>query len=114
MHIKFRHTAVVEKFVFWGFICLSRNESIGREMLLYHILSPLSDFAAMIAAYFAEIWEFLIFIGNISAVIVVLVGAILWFTDVNAGRGKGLVLSGILLAVVVQYFVIYPPAFVMS
>lgn len=83
-------------------------------MSLNHILSPLSDFVAMIAAYFAEIWEFLIFIGNISAVIVVLVGAILWFTEVNAGRGKGLVLSGILLAVVVQYFVIYPPAFVMS
>ncbi len=83
-------------------------------MLLYNILSPLSDFAAMIAAYFAEIWEFLIFIGNISAVIVVPVGAILWFTDVNTKRGKGLVLSGILLAVVVQYFVIYPPAFVMS
>ena len=81
-------------------------------MSLYHILSPLSDFAAMIAVYLAEIWEFLIFIGNISAVTVVLVGAILWFTDVNAGRGKGLVLSGILLAVVVQYFVIYPPAFV--
>ncbi len=83
-------------------------------MLLYNILSPLSDFAAMIAAYFAEIWEFLIFIGNISAVVVVLGGAILWFTDVNTKRGKGLVLSGILLAVVVQYFVIYPPAFVMS
>lgn len=114
MHIKFRYTAVVEKFVFWGFICLSEDECIGREMLLYYILSPLSDFAVMIAAYLAEIWEFLIFIGNISAVIVVLVGAILWFTDVNAGKGKGLVLSGILLAVVVQYFVIYPPAFVMS
>ena len=83
-------------------------------MSLNYILSPLSDFVAMIAAYFAEIWEFLIFVGNISAVIVVLVGAILWFTEVNAGRGKGLVLSGILLAVVVQYFVIYPPAFVMS
>ena len=83
-------------------------------MSLYHILSPLSDFVAMITTYFAEIWEFLIYIGNISAVIVVLVGAILWFTDVNAGRGKGLVLSGLLLAVVVQYFVIYPPTFVMS
>ena len=83
-------------------------------MLLCQILSPLSDFAAMIAVYFAEIWEFLIFIGNVSAVIVVLVGAILWFTDVNTGRGKGLVLSGILLAIVVQYFVLYPPAFVLS
>lgn len=95
-------------------ICLSKDRIVGKAMSLYHILSPLSDFVAMIATYFAEIWEFLIYIGNISAVIVVLVGAILWFTDVNAGRGKGLVLSGLLLAVVVQYFVIYPPAFVMS
>lgn len=77
-------------------------------------LSPLTDFANLIAQYFAEIWGFLIFIGNISAFVVVLVGAILWLTDVNAKRGKGLVLSGILLAVIVQYFVFYPPLFVMT
>lgn len=77
-------------------------------------LSPLTDFANLIAQYFSEIWGFLIFIGNISAFVVVLVGAILWFTDVNAKRGKGLVLSGILLAVIVQYFVFYPPLFVMT
>ncbi len=58
-----------------------------------------------------EIWDFLIFIGNISAFVVVLVGTILWFTGVNAAKGKGLVLSGILLAIIVQYFVFYPPAF---
>ena len=80
-------------------------------MLSYAILSPLTDFANLIAGYFAEIWDFLIFIGNISAFVVVLVGAILWFTGVNDKRGKGLVFSGILLAVIVQYFVFYPPAF---
>ncbi|UCH03871.1 MAG: hypothetical protein JSW05_09790 [Candidatus Thorarchaeota archaeon] len=78
------------------------------------LLGPLADFANLIAAYFAEIWEFLIFIGRVSAAIVVLIGAILWFTEVNSKRGKGLVLSGILLAVIVQYFVTYPPAFVMG
>ena len=75
------------------------------------LLSPLIDFVNMIAGYFMEIWDFLIFIGNISAFVVVLVGAILWFTGVNATKGKGLILSGILLAVIVQYFVFYPPVF---
>ena len=78
------------------------------------LLSPLTDFANVIAVYFAEIWEFLIFIGRISAVIVVLIGAILWFTEVNSSRGKGLVFSGVMLAIVVQYFVMYPPTFVLS
>ncbi len=75
------------------------------------MLSPLSDFANMIAVHFAEIWDFLLFIGRISAVVVVLVGAILWFTDVNTKRGKALVMSGIMLAIVIQYFVLYPPLF---
>ncbi len=74
-------------------------------------LSPLTDFATLVAVHFAEIWEFLIFVGRVSAVVVVLVGAILWFTEVNPSKGKGLVLSGILLAIVVQYFVMYPPQF---
>ena len=75
------------------------------------LLSPLTDFAALIAEYFAEIWDFLLLIGQISSAIVVLAGAILWLTDVNTKRGKGLVFSGILLAIVVQYFVAYPPVF---
>ena len=79
----------------------------------FQILSPLTDFANLIAGYFMEIWDFLIFIGNISAFVVVLVGAILWFTGVNDKRGKGLVMSGILLAIIVQYFVFYPPSFVL-
>ena len=66
---------------------------------------------AMISIYFAEIWEFLIFVGNVSSIIIVLVGAILWFTEANQKRGKGLVASGILLSIVVQYFVLYPPSF---
>ncbi|MHA1935290.1 MAG: hypothetical protein ACW97A_08405 [Candidatus Thorarchaeota archaeon] len=78
-------------------------------MSIAYILSPLSDFANLIAMYFSEIWEFLIFIGQISAFVVVLVGAILWLTEVNTKRGKGLVFSGILLAIIVQYFVTFPP-----
>ncbi len=68
---------------------------------------------ALISTYFAEIWDFLIFIGNVSGIIIVLVGAILWFTETNQKRGKGLVASGIILSIVVQYFVLYPPSFVL-
>ena len=82
-------------------------------MLSFSILSPLTDFANLIAGYFIEIWDFLIFVGNISAFVVVLVGAILWFTGINEKRGKGLILSGILLAIIVQYFVFYPPSFIL-
>ncbi len=82
-------------------------------MHLFHVLSPLSDFVNMIALYFAEIWDFLIFIGRVSGVIVILIGAILWFTETNMKRGKGLVASGIILSIVVQYFVMYPPEFLM-
>jgi len=53
-------------------------------------------------------------VGRISAIIVVLAGAILWFTEVNSSKGKQLVMSGILLAVVVQYFVMYPPSFALG
>lgn len=82
-----------------------------RPVQAIQLLSPLTDFVDMLIMYFVEIWDFLIFIGRVSGVVVVLVGAILWFTDVNPGRGKGLVASGILLSIVVQYFVIYPPSF---
>ena len=79
--------------------------------MVLRIISPLSDFAELIAQYFAEIWDFLIFIGGVSSAIVVLVGAVLWFTEVNISRGRKLVFSGILLAITVQYFVYYPPVF---
>jgi hypothetical protein len=76
--------------------------------------SPLVNFAQMIGIYLAEIWDFLIFIGQISGFIVVLVGAILWFTEVNIGRGRGLVFGGILLSVVIEYFVLFPPNFAIT
>ncbi|MGM0685889.1 MAG: hypothetical protein ACQET3_02870 [Promethearchaeati archaeon] len=80
----------------------------------FPMLSPLTNFAKMIMTYFAEIWDFLILIGYSSAVIVVLTGAILWFTEVNQKRGKGLVFGGVVLAIVVQYFVTYPPSFIVQ
>ena len=83
-------------------------------MQLPFLLSPLVDFANLIASHFAEIWEFLILIGRVSSTVVVLVGAILWFTEVNEKRGKSLVFSGVMLAIVVQYFVMYPPVFTVS
>jgi hypothetical protein len=83
-------------------------------MILFEMLSPLTDFTNLIASYFMEIWEFLIFIARVSAVIVVLVGAILWFTEVNSKRGKGLVFSGVMLAIIVQYFVTFPPTFIVG
>ena len=76
--------------------------------------SPLQNFVQMISAYFAEIWDFLIFIGQVSGIIIVLIGAILWFTDVNPKRGKGLVFGGIVLSIVIEYFVLFPPAFVLA
>ncbi|MCK5265237.1 MAG: hypothetical protein KAR03_06485 [Candidatus Thorarchaeota archaeon] len=76
--------------------------------------SPLANFAQLIGGYFIEIWDFLIFVGQISGVIIVLVGAILWFTESNQKKGKGLVLSGIVLSVVIEYFVLFPPSFVLA
>jgi hypothetical protein len=71
----------------------------------------LTNLMNLILGYFAEIWGFLVFLGQVSGVIVVLIGAILWFTEVNIKRGRGLVFGGILLSVVVEYFVLFPPAF---
>ena len=76
--------------------------------------SPLANFAQMIGAYFIEIWDFLIFVGQISGIIVVLMGAIIWFTEANIKRGRGLVFGGVLLSVVIEYFVLFPPSFVLS
>jgi hypothetical protein len=82
-------------------------------MNLVLLQSPLQNFTKMIGVYLAEIWDFLIFIGQISGVIVVLIGAILWFTDVNPKGGKGLIFGGIVLSIVVEYFILYPPPFVL-
>jgi len=76
--------------------------------------SPLANFAQLIGGYFIEIWDFLLFIGQISGIVIVLIGAILWFTEVNQSRGKGLVFSGVLLSIVIEYFVFFPPSFVVA
>jgi len=44
----------------------------------------------------------------------VLIGAILWFTEANQKKGKGLVLSGVILSIVIEYFVFFPPSFVVA
>ena len=77
------------------------------------ILTSLSDFLNLISGYFAEIWDFLIYVGGVSAFIVVLTGAILAFVQVKVGKitGPRLILSGILLAIVIVYFSVYPPSF---
>ncbi len=83
--------------------------SCVREMITFHVLSPLSNFANLVAEYLAEIWQFLIFIGRIAGIVVILIGAIMWLTSVNSSKGKGMILSGIILSIIVQYFVMYPP-----
>ena len=75
--------------------------------------SPLQNFANLIGSYFIEIWDFLLFIGQISGVIIVLIGAILWFTETNQSKGKGLVMSGVLLSIVIEYFMLFPPTFIL-
>jgi hypothetical protein len=86
---------------------------LGDGLPLVSILSPLSDFAALIAGYLQEIWGFLIFIGTASAFLVVLGGAILWLTNTNQKWGRSLVFTGIVLAIVVEYFILFPPSFVL-
>ena len=76
--------------------------------------SPLANFAQLIGGYFIEIWDFLMFIGQISGIVIVLIGAILWFTEVNQSRGKSLVFGGVLLSIVIEYFVFFPPSFVVA
>jgi hypothetical protein len=54
------------------------------------------------------------FIRGNSSFIVILVGAILMFVGVKVGKttGRGLILGGVILAIVIAYFAIYPPDFV--
>ena len=80
------------------------------------ILSPLEEFARLIGGYLEEIWGFLMFIGGASSFIVILVGAILLFVGVRVGKttGRGLILGGVILAVIIAYFTMYPPNFTMD
>ena len=81
-------------------------------MTLLLIQSPLQNFSELILRYFIEIWDFLIFLGWVSGVTIVLVGAIIWLTHAHIPRGRGLIFGGIILCIVVEYFVLFPPDFV--
>ncbi len=74
--------------------------------------SPLQNFADLILGYIIEIWDFLIFIGQVSGILLVVAGAIIWLTLAHVPRGRGLIFGGILLSIVVEYFVLFPPSFV--
>ncbi len=86
---------------------------LGESTMSFLLMqSPLQNFSNLILTYFIEIWDFLLFIGQVSGIIIVLIGAILWFTETNQSRGKGLVFGGVMLSIVIEYFVLFPPAFV--
>ena len=82
-------------------------------MKALQVLSPLTDFANLIATYFHEIWDFLIFLGGVSAVICILTGAILEGVGVKVNKitGRKLVMGGIILAIIIEYYIIFPPDF---
>jgi len=77
------------------------------------ILSPLTEFVRMITRYFHEGWGLLIFIGTASSFLVILAGAIMLFVGVKVGKttGSRLILSGVILAIIIAYFTLYPPDF---
>jgi len=85
-------------------------------MILIKTLSPISDFTRMILQYFRDIWVFLLFLGASASVIVVLVGAILMFVGVRVGKitGPKLILGGIILSVIVVFFALSPPDFIVG
>ncbi len=85
-------------------------------MIVPFLLSPLTDFAQMILQYFIGIWDFLLFVGGSASVIVVLIGAILKFVQVKVGKltGGGLIMSGIILAIIIVYFTLNPPDFILG
>ncbi len=85
-------------------------------MIFDFLLSPLEEFAKLIGGYFREIWEFLLFIGTASSFLVVLIGAIMLFVGVKVGKttGRGLILGGIILAIVIVYFTRFPPDFMLD
>lgn len=80
------------------------------------MMSPITDFTNMILQYMIQIWDFLIFVGGAASVIVVLIGAILMFVGVKVGKitGGKLILGGIVLAIVIAFFVVFPPDFIIT
>jgi hypothetical protein len=81
-------------------------------MDLLLLQSPLQNFSELVLGYFIEIWDFLIFVGGLSGVLIVLAGVIIWLTHAHIPRGRGLILGGIILCIVIEYFILFPPDFV--
>ncbi|MHA1924857.1 MAG: hypothetical protein ACXABV_11675 [Candidatus Thorarchaeota archaeon] len=77
------------------------------------LLNPLTDFANLIAKYFHEMWDFLIFLGGVSAVICILTGAILEGVGVKVNKvtGRKLIMGGIILVIIIEYYIVFPPDF---
>lgn len=61
------------------------------------LLTPLDDFAQLIAGYFQEIWGFLMFIGTAASFVVILVGALMFLVRIKVGKttGRTLILGGL-------------------
>ncbi len=96
-------------------ILLHHNDISLKEMNC-QIMIPLEEFARLIGGYFEEIWSFLMFIGSASSFLFILIGAIMLFVGVKVGTttGSGLVLGGMILAIVIAYFTLYPPDFTLD
>jgi len=56
-----------------------------------------------VASRFEEILKILIFIGNIAAVITIIIGCIMWFSRFDPNGGKRLFLYGVILAIIIKF-----------
>jgi hypothetical protein len=85
-------------------------------MILSEFLSPIDTFREFIAIQFRDLWHALIFVGRSTAVIVVLIGAIMVGISVkyNKVSGRHLILGGIILAIIIEFAIRFPPDFAMG
>ncbi|MHA1722911.1 MAG: hypothetical protein ACTSXW_07535 [Candidatus Baldrarchaeia archaeon] len=60
-------------------------------------------FMEYITSRFEEILQILILVGNIAAVITIIVGCIMWFSRFDPNGGKRLFLYGIILAIIIKF-----------
>ncbi|NHJ12551.1 MAG: hypothetical protein EAX95_02700 [Candidatus Thorarchaeota archaeon] len=83
-------------------------------MTILDLPSPLESFTQFILVHINELWDSLVFVGRASAVTVILIGVILFGISVRYNKitGPHLILGGIILAIVVEFFVRFPPDFI--
>ncbi|MHA1581843.1 MAG: hypothetical protein ACTSYM_05015 [Candidatus Baldrarchaeia archaeon] len=60
-------------------------------------------FMEYIANRFEEVLRVLIFIGNIAAIITIIVGCIMWLSRFDPNGGKRLLLYGVILAIIIKF-----------